>query len=124
MFKKNYWPACFWLVLLTILSVMPGVPMPKFNLFSMDKLGHAGAYAILTWLIFRGFQAAKGRKANWKEGIVIFCLSTGYGALMEFVQGTFFPYRFFELDDMLANGFGAFIVAIVIPRTKINNLWP
>ncbi len=112
MFKIPYLPAFIWLVIITILSTSPGVPMPKFNLFSTDKLGHAAAYALLTWLLFKGVKAAKNRSANWKEATVIFCLAAGYGVLMEFVQGTFFPYRFFEIDDMLANGIGALIVTL------------
>jgi len=114
MFKNPYLPAALWLAVITILSTSPGVPMPKFNLFSTDKLGHAAAYALLTWLLFKGFNAAKNRTATWKEAIVIFCLAAGYGALMEFVQGTFFPYRFFEVDDMLANGFGAAVVTLYL----------
>ena len=110
MFKKPYLPAALWLAVITVLSTSPGVPMPKFNLFSTDKIGHAAAYALLTWLLLRGFQAAKNRSANWKEAFFIFGLSAGYGILMEFVQGTFFPYRFFEVDDMLANAFGATLV--------------
>ena len=93
--------------------------MPKFDLFSSDKIGHAGAYAVLAWLMFRGFRAAHGRAATWKEAMAIFCLTTGYGILMEVVQGTFFPYRFFEVDDMLANGIGALVATIVARRLLI-----
>jgi VanZ family protein len=112
MFIKPYLLAFVWLVVITVLSISPGVPMPKFNLLSVDKIGHAGAYALLTWFMFRGFKAANSRPANWKESMVIFSLSTAYGVLMEFVQGTFFPYRFFEVDDMLANAFGALVATI------------
>lgn len=116
MFKKPYLPAFLWLLAVTELSVMPGVPLPKFDLFSTDKLGHAAAYALLAWLIFRGFRAANGRNASWKEGLVICSIATGYGILMEFVQGAFFPNRFFEVDDMLANAFGAVMVYLVVRK--------
>ncbi len=88
--------------------------MPKFNLISMDKLGHAGAYGLLAWLLFQGFKAAKNRLATYMEAFIIFFLATGYGAFMEFVQATFFPYRFFEVDDMLANGIGAGIATLYV----------
>lgn len=116
MFKKPYLPAALWLALVTALSVSSGVPMPKFNLFSADKIGHAGAYAVLAWLLLSGFKAANRRVPNIKESLIIFGLATGYGALMEFVQGTFFPNRFFEVDDMLANAFGALVATIAFRR--------
>lgn len=116
MFRKPYLPAFIWLIIVTALSVMPGVPLPKFNLFSADKLGHAGAYAVLAWLMFRGFKTANGRAANGPEILVIFALAAGYGVFMEFIQGTFFPTRFFEVDDMIANAIGA---ALAIPFRKL-----
>lgn len=119
MIKKAYLPALLWLLLVTVLSVSPGVPAPKFNLFSTDKIGHACAYALLTWLLFRGFKSANSRAANGMESLIIFGISTGYGILMEFVQGTFFPYRFFEIDDMIANGTGALIVTLLMFKRKI-----
>jgi VanZ family protein len=112
MFKKPYLPAALWLAIVTALSVSPGVPMPRFNLLSADKVGHAVAYAMLAWLLFQGFKAANRRLPNTKESLIIFSLATGYGILMEFVQGTFFPNRFFEVDDMLANAFGALLATI------------
>lgn len=126
MFKKPYLPAALWLAIVTGLSVSSGVPMPKFNLFSADKIGHAGAYAVLAWLLLSGFKAANRRLPNTKELLIIFGLATGYGVLMEFVQGTFFPNRFFEVDDMLANAFGALLATITFrrfyhPQTPPNN---
>jgi VanZ family protein len=118
MFKRPYLPAFVWLGIVTALSVMPGGALPKFNLFSADKIGHAAAYAVLTWLLLRGFRSANGRAAQWKEHGAIFCLATGYGILMEFVQGTFFPNRFFEVDDMLANGFGALLATLIVLFTR------
>ncbi len=114
MFKLPYLPAIAWLVIITLLSTSPGVPMPQFNLISMDKLGHAGAYALLAWLMLGGLEKARQRAATKTEAIAIFCIATGYGALMEFVQATFFPYRYFEVDDMLANGIGALAATLGI----------
>lgn len=107
MFKRPFLPAWIWLAVVTALSVMPGVPMPKFNLFSSDKLGHAAAYGVLAWLIWRGWKRVRTSALTTRELWIIFALSSGYGVLMECVQGAFFPYRFFEFDDMLANAFGA-----------------
>lgn len=114
--QRPYLLAFIWVLIVTALSVMPQVSLPKFDLFSVDKLGHTGAYAIMAWLMFRGFRKATGRVALWKEVVVIFCLCAGYGALMELIQGAFFPARFFEVDDMIANAFGA---ALAIPFRKL-----
>lgn len=101
---KIWWPAAAWLMLITVLSVIPGSQLPKFALFSIDKLGHAAVYAILSWLCLRAAQVqGLGRSA----GLAVFGFATMYGILMEFVQYTFVPGRFYEYDDMLANAIGA-----------------
>lgn len=102
-----YLPAAVWLVLVTILSTGGGVPMPKFNLIGPDKLAHAASYALLAGLLLFGYQKSSGRQPNLRVFIVVFCFAAGYGALMEWVQDTFYPNRFYEFDDMLANSIGA-----------------
>lgn len=122
---KPFLPAAAWLAVITFLSVTPGVQLPKFQLFSTDKLAHAGAYALLVWLLAWGIWKWKARYANRGELVLAFCFAAGYGALMEWVQGTFFPYRFFEYDDMLANAAGAFLAAILtnaLCKTQSHNL--
>jgi len=115
---KPFMPAALWLAVITYLSVTPNVQLPKFELFSADKLAHAGAYALLAWFMAWGVWKLKGRKASPGELFLIFCLAVGYGALMEWVQGTFFPNRFFEYDDMLANAAGAFLAVIIANLTS------
>jgi VanZ family protein len=104
---KPFRAAFFWLLVVTGLSVLPSVQLPKFELFAADKLGHAGVYAVLSWLILLGIQRSEERLPARHEMWATFAFSTFYGVLMEFVQGTFIPGRFYELDDMIANAFGA-----------------
>lgn len=104
----KYIPALAWLIAITILSTGPGVPLPEVKLITTDKLAHAAAYAVLCWLILRIWERAGLTEILW---IVFFC--AGYGALMEWVQGTFYPNRFFEYYDMLANMVGAMLAGIV-----------
>ncbi len=118
---KPYLPAALWLTVVTILSVSPNVQLPKFELFSADKLAHAGAYALLFGLLVWGVRKSKDRAATRGEMLLFFCLATGYGALMEWVQGTFFPYRLFEYDDMLANAAGAFLALILTNSLSKNS---
>ncbi len=106
---KYFLPALCWLVIVTYLSVTSGTNLPKFNLFSADKLAHAAAYAMLAGLLLWGLWKSKKRGATRGELLGVFSFATAFGALMEWVQGTFFPHRFFEFDDMLANAAGAFL---------------
>lgn len=122
MMVKPFAPAAIWLTVVTFLSTSGGVQLPKFNLFSADKIGHAGAYAVLVWLLLWGIWKSKNREALSAEKWLVFALATGYGAFMEWVQGTFFPGRFFEFDDMLANAAGAFLaMMLAVPLYKIVN---
>ncbi|MBC7775202.1 MAG: VanZ family protein, partial [Phycisphaerae bacterium] len=91
----------------------PNVQLPKIELFSTDKLAHAGAYVVLVLCLAWGIWKSKNRAPARGEMFLIFCIATLYGALMEWVQGTYFPNRFFEYDDMLANTAGAFLAIMV-----------
>lgn len=104
---KSYLPAIVWLLIITGMSVVPKLQLPEFNLMSTDKLGHVAAYALLVWLLLRGFKQKNGHDADWKIGLAIVCAATLYGALLEFVQGNFIPGRLFGYDDMIANTAGA-----------------
>jgi VanZ family protein len=114
---KYYLPALIWLAIISWLSVNSGTPMPKFDLFSADKLFHAAAYALLTALLFWGRSKSGPTPIPLHQQVLIFVLATGYGAFMEWIQGTFFPNRSFEYDDMLANASGAFL-AIIVARLR------
>jgi VanZ family protein len=100
-------PAFLWLIFITGLSVMPSVQLPKFELFAPDKLGHALAYGILTWLGLRGLRNPEQGRLSGRTGALVCLFAAFYGVLMEFVQGAFLPGRFYEFDDMIANTVGA-----------------
>ena len=103
-----FMPAVLWLIVITYLSTMPGVSLPAFNLIATDKLAHAGVYGVQTWLVLYGIGKAWGRAGTgFAYGASAFAIATAYGVLMEFVQFWFFPGRFYEYDDMLANAIGA-----------------
>ena len=104
---KPYLPAILWLLIITGMSLVPKIQLPEFNLMSTDKLGHVMAYALLVWLILRGFKLKNGYSADWKIGLAIVCAATIYGALIEFVQGNFIPGRLFGYDDIIANTAGS-----------------
>jgi len=111
---KPFLPALLWLVAITFLSLSSNVPMPKIDFFSPDKLAHAGAYALLTALLALGVRKSKNSPLSRKNLFLIFCCAAGYGAFMEWVQGTYFPNRFFEYYDMLANASGALFAIVIL----------
>lgn len=104
---KSFLPALVWLLLVTGVSVLPSIQLPQFDLFAIDKLGHALAYAGLMGLSWWSLVRRNRRAPTGREQLLLFVFSAGYGMLMEVVQGTFLPGRFLEFDDMLANAFGA-----------------
>jgi VanZ family protein len=115
---KYFIPVIIWTVIITILSTMPGLPSFDWNLVSVDKAAHFTVYAILSWLVFRGFYRNFGQ-INWKYALISFAIAAFWGMLMEWIQGTFFPYRSFEWPDEVANIIGAAIgVAHFLLRKK------
>jgi len=119
-------PALAWLIIITILSTQGGVSMPAFNLIQTDKLAHAAAYGLLVWLILFGWFWDRPGRMGWVAGFWVFSAATAYGAFMEFVQYSWFPNRFFEVDDMLANAVGAAAAWLTFDTLKkrFRSFWP
>jgi len=103
---KSFWPAIVCTIATFALSVLPGVQLPAISQ-SPDKIGHFLAYGLLTWLYLWALQ----KECKWspKSVLVILVGVSGYGISLEFVQWAFFPYRYFEVLDMVANVCGAVI---------------
>ena len=115
-------PALVWLLAITYLSTRGNVQLPKFDLLASDKLAHASAYCLLAWLALSGLARVRRPLAlPYAYCLGIFLFAAGYGALMEVVQYTFFPNRFFEVDDMIANTVGAAIGWLVFARILPGN---
>lgn len=82
---------------------MPSVNLPEewFDIFSIDKLAHAFVYGVLTLLIIRGYFL----NAKWTKNttIIAVLIASIFGVLMEIMQYGFFPNRYFEFLDIIAN---------------------
>jgi hypothetical protein len=103
------------------LSVAPGKSLPHFTLWdilSADKIGHCAAYGaiVMSWLwgVYRFKHPLGVVTVRHKTWIVVGAVMLG--VLMEWVQGTFFPDRFLELADMIANTVGAFVGLVIANR--------
>lgn len=113
MWFKAYSLVLIWALIIFGLSIMPGVDLPEswMDLVSMDKLAHAFVYGMLTFLGLRAWQMTKGLAPNgyW----IVILLSSLYGFSLECVQYAFFPGRFFETLDIIANIIGSLIGACI-----------
>ena len=103
-------PAIVWAIVILALSTTAGIQMPEV-VFSPDKLGHFAAYGILAGLLFMALK--KSGKYNKQSTILAVAAVTLYGVALEFVQWAFFPNRFFEVWDMIANFFGALLYYVI-----------
>ena len=98
--------ATIWAVVILVLTLTPGPYMPKNALFSFDKIGHTGIFAIQTFLILMALMHyGKIQHAKDKLAFVAVGLATSYGALIEVVQSQI-PGRGMEYLDGLANMLG------------------
>ena len=99
-----------WCLLILYLSWNPGIQVPEgfWDNLPLDKIGHFGIYSILAMIVSRGF-------TKWNNKL-IFLLCTAYGISMELLQYAFFPGRYFEWLDILANSLGAIAGIILIKK--------
>ena len=75
----------------------------------MDKVGHLVFYGILTFLIAYGFYKVKNQFINKKTLFIALIISSVYGICMEIMQYSFFPNRYFEILDIIANISGSIV---------------
>jgi len=90
-------------LLIIILSLVPisNLKIPEFNLIQTDKLIHVIVYFVM-FLIWVKSNIFKDNNLKFKTLIVVFLISFS----LEFLQGTSFIKRYFELADLIANSFG------------------
>lgn len=102
-----------WAMIIFVLSTLPGEQLPQIDwLLAPDKFGHAGVYGVLAAGIFFSFRSY--RQAVKTDYYWSFLLASSYGAAMEWIQYSFFPDRYFEFWDIVANIIGAFIALTVL----------
>ena len=72
----------------------------------MDKLGHFTVYGILSASILWGIHK-NGGELSGKNVALAILFSSVFGICMELMQYFFFPGRYFEYLDIIANIIGA-----------------
>ena len=106
---KALLPSILWSLVILVLSAMPGISLPEsfWDFISMDKIAHIGVYGIQTFLLLMGLSSKIPNDAK-KVAVIALIISILYGIMMEAMQYTFFPYRYFEYLDIFANIIGSF----------------
>jgi len=113
-----YIPIIFWTGLIIHLSTGPGVQVPFDwgDVVGIDKIAHLVFYGIHTGLLIWTFNDFQWTTAQSKWLISAFCISTLLGIAMEIVQYSFYPNRYFEIFDIIANIIGSLIGAILFRK--------
>ncbi len=110
--------AIVWAIFILIASTIGvgfNLPSTWADIISWDKLAHAFVYAVLCFLLIESF--AKGR--DFKIVVVLAAASSiFYGVMIEFLQYTFFPNRYFEVFDIFANIVGSMLGTMIAVRRR------
>lgn len=117
-----YLPAVGVFISIFLLSTIFGakVPLPDIISIGPDKIGHLMAYLVFTLSIAWGLD--KNKKLTSRNTWLAFLAAATYGITLEWVQYTFFPNRYFDWWDMLANSVGALIaIGIIFFSNKISS---
>jgi len=102
-----------WIIIIFILSSIPGNDIPKLNRFKiphLDKIVHFIMYFTLQLLILVEYYKNHTQKYSFiKVALVSIMFSIVYGAVMELLQSLIFISRTGSFYDILANSTGAVI---------------
>jgi VanZ family protein len=104
--RPQRWFTALYALLLAVVSLVPSDRLPTIpdwsRLFSPDKLGHFGAYALFALLLSVSFAPERSKRFLWS-----FLIAVAFGALMEIAQGISGTGRHLDPFDMVANTIGA-----------------
>jgi VanZ family protein len=102
---RAWGPVLPYALLILVLSLLPSSES-KGHIFGLDKLYHALAYAVMGWLLMRGFVYSR---PGWKTpaALAAFLAASVFGGFMEFLQAAATETRTADVYDALANAVGA-----------------
>lgn len=111
----------FWVILITILSLVSFRKMPKISVENSDKYVHFSFYFVLTILLFLNIIV----KSNFYKTIFISILiAVFYGIIIEGMQEAFTSTRRAEWGDVVFNSLGSLTAALLLylNRKRLNFL--
>jgi VanZ family protein len=104
---KYFSPLVVWMAVIYYVSSIPGDEIPKFELWSADKLAHLAVFSVLSlsaWLAFDHYGRSRGHSVRWIMGLSIaWCIV--YAASDEIHQ-YYVPNRSCEWSDLAADVIG------------------
>lgn len=128
---KNFWLFLVWMGVILYLSFTPLTNWPKVTAFDklyLDKIVHVSMYAMLSFLLLRGFfrqQSNHLPRYSILISSILFCAAMG--ATIEFLQPMLTMYRQFEWLDMAANATGAlvgyFLFSLLLKKQWLGMKW-
>ncbi|MDA7716306.1 VanZ family protein [Flavobacteriaceae bacterium] len=117
---KRYLPLLVLLYTIEIIIIslipIPNLPLPEFNLLQPDKLFHFLMYFVM-FLGWKKSNFFKEDKYFIKSLVIVFLV----GLFTEFLQGTEYIERYYELADLLANSIGilfSYLIFVLYPFKK------
>ncbi len=103
----------FWTGLVAYLCLASSESLPSVSVFKFDKIGHLTFHfgITITWFLF---WKTTYRNENKYALLKAFLFSFFFGVVIELFQGWFTETRCSDIEDVVANTFGAFIAVVVI----------
>ena len=119
-FFGSYWGAVLWAAFIMLLCGLPGSDLPDINFWDIDiedKIAHAGVFGILGFLMVYGSIRRKAKPfLSRKHILTLMLIASAYGALTEIFQDLFFPSRFGDITDFIADTIGAVLGILVAKK--------
>lgn len=117
-FFNAYRAAFIWAAFILLLCALPGYDLPRVNFWDFDigdKLAHVGVFTLLGFFMVKGGVRRQGKfsRLTPRRIFVLALIAAVYGGLTEIMQGLFFPTRFADVLDFIADSIGG-IVGIII----------
>ena len=114
--RHLFW-SLLWAALILVLYVLPGDELPTYaewDFLSLDKLVHMGLFAAMALFLKIGLkrQSASG-KARTFAGYFAVGFAIVYGVILEAIQSQVAPGRYSDVQDALANVFGAILGTVI-----------
>ena len=111
-FTKFWLPVLIYLILIFVLSSLPKSVFAETGIPFFDKFLHAIEYAVLGFLLIRGFKNSRLWLSDKNFILLVVVLATLYGISDEFHQH-FVPNRTASLGDVFFDCIGSVIGSII-----------
>jgi VanZ family protein len=107
------------MVLIFVLSSIPGTSLPQVEIWNADKAAHAFVFCVFFWLLQKSL-GSQTRNAYLRRNRLFFAflIVVGYAALDEIHQG-YVPGRSKDVFDFIADVFGGGVCALILMLVQL-----